>query len=92
MVSELEFSWSNKPSFGFEVTRKSTKDMLFSTMGKKILYENQFIEFKSSLPKDYNLYGLGMDGHAFRLGNNYTKTYYNADAGTTIDVFVWSSH
>jgi alpha-glucosidase len=65
VVSELEFSWSNKLSFGFEVTRKSTKDVLFSTMGKKIVYENQFIEFKCSLPKDYNLYVLAAKRHPY---------------------------
>lgn len=89
VVSDLEFSWSNKPSFGFEVIRKSTKDVLFSTKGKKLVYENQFIEFASALPKNYNLYGLGESVHPFRIGNNYTKTYYNADAGATIDVYVY---
>lgn len=89
VMSDLKFSWSNKPSFGFEVIRKSTKDVLFSTKGKKLVYENQFIEFASALPKDYNLYGLGESVHPFRIGNNYTKTYYNADAGATIDVYVY---
>jgi alpha-glucosidase len=88
VVSDLEFSWSNKPSFGFEVTRKSTNDVLFSTKGKKIVFENQFIEFASSLPENYNLYGLGESIHGFRLGNNYTKTFYAADAGATIDMYV----
>lgn len=90
VVSDLEFSWSNKPSFGFEVTRKSTTDVLFSTKGKKLVFENQFIEFASALPKDYNLYGLGESVHPFRLGNNYTKTNYNADAGASIDVYAFA--
>jgi alpha-glucosidase len=86
VVSDLEFSWTNDPSFGFEVTRKSTKDVLFSTKGTRIVFENQFVEFKSALPKNYNLYGLGESVHGFRLGNNYTKTYYAADAGATVDM------
>jgi alpha-glucosidase len=86
VVSELEFSWTNDPSFGFEVTRKSTNDVLFSTKGTKLVFENQFAEFKSSLPERYNLYGLGESIHGFKLGNNYTKTFYAADAGATVDM------
>jgi len=88
VISDLDFSWTNDPSFGFEVTRKSTGNVLFSTKGTKLVFENQFVEFKSSLPKNYNLYGLGESVHAFRLGNNYTKTYYAADAGATVDMYV----
>jgi alpha-glucosidase len=83
--SDLAFSWTNKPSFGFTVTRKSTGDILFSTEGKKLVFENQFIEFSSSLPTDYNLYGLGESIHSLRLGNNYTKTLYAADALDAVD-------
>ncbi|KAL5363683.1 glycosyl hydrolases family 31-domain-containing protein [Aspergillus floccosus] len=90
--SDLEFSWTNKPSFGFEVARRSTKDVLFSTKGKKLVFENQFIEFTSPLPENYNLYGLGESVHAFRLGNNYTKTFYAADAGATVDINVYGTH
>lgn len=86
--SDLEFSWTNEPSFGFEITRRSTKDVLFSTKGKSLVFENQYIEFKSPLPDNYNLYGLGESLHAFRLGHNYTKTFYAADAGATIDMYV----
>lgn len=86
VVSDLEFSWTNDPSFGFEVTRKSTNDVLFSTKGSQIVFENQFVEFKSALPRNHNLYGLGESVHGFRLGNNYTKTYYAADAGATVDM------
>jgi alpha-glucosidase len=88
--SDLEFSWTNEPSFGFEVARRSTKDVLFSTKGKKLVFENQFIEFTSPLPENYNIYGLGESVHAFRLGNNYTKTFYAADAGATVDMYVVS--
>ncbi|KAL2812415.1 glycosyl hydrolases family 31-domain-containing protein [Aspergillus granulosus] len=90
--SDLEFSWTNEPSFGFEVTRKSTKDVLFSTKGRKLVFENQFIEFTSPLPENYNLYGLGESIHAFRLSNNYTKTFYAADAGATVDINVYGTH
>jgi hypothetical protein len=37
------------------------------------VYEDQFIEFASPLPENYNLYGLGEVIHGFRLGNNLTS-------------------
>ncbi|KAK0944934.1 hypothetical protein LTR29_003525 [Friedmanniomyces endolithicus] len=54
---DLQFTWSNEPSFSFTVLRKSTGDVLFDTRGSVLVYENQFIEFVSQLPQDYNLYG-----------------------------------
>jgi alpha-glucosidase len=71
--SDLEFAWTNDPTFAFNVTRKSTGDVLFTTEGSQIVYEDQFIEFGSSLPENYNLYGLGESIHGLRLGNNLTS-------------------
>lgn len=71
--SDLAFSWNNEPTFSFNVTRKSTGDVLFTTEGSELVYEDQFIEFESSLPENYNLYGLGETIHSFRLGNNLTS-------------------
>ena len=56
------------------------------------MYENQFIEFVSSLPENYNLYGLGERIHGLRLGNNFTATIYAADAGDPIDYNIYGSH
>ncbi len=70
---QLEFSWSNTPTFSFTVTRKETKDVLFTTAGSVLVYEDQFIEFVSPLPDGYNLYGLGEVIHGFKLGNNLTS-------------------
>ncbi len=72
---KLAVSWSNDPTFSFSVTRKETGDILFSTKGKVLVYEDQFIEFVSSLPENYNLYGLGEVIHGFRLGNNLTSKF-----------------
>lgn len=85
LKSDLDFIWSNVPTFSFSVVRKSTGDVLFSTAGTKIVFENQFVEFVSVLPENYNLYGLGESIHALRLGNNFTKTLYAADVGDPID-------
>ena len=71
--TDLGFFWENDPSFAFSVIRESTGDILFSTSGTKLVYEDQFIEFVSGLPENYNLYGLGETIHSFRLGNNLTR-------------------
>lgn len=86
LTNDLDFVWSNVPTFSFSVLRKSTADVLFSTKGTKLIFENQFVEFVSYLPENYNLYGLGESIHALRLGNNFTKTIYAADVGDVIDV------
>ena len=86
LSSDLNFVWSNDPSFSFSVYRVSTGDELFSTRGTKLVFENQFIEFASSLPENYNLYGLGETIHGLRLGNNFTKTMWAADIGDPIDL------
>ncbi|KAI1492924.1 glycoside hydrolase family 31 protein [Biscogniauxia mediterranea] len=91
-ATDLQFSWENEPSFSFKVTRKSTGDVLFSTEGSRIVFEDQFIEFSSSLPENYNLYGLGETIHGFRLGNNLTRTIYAADIGDLIDENLYGSH
>ena len=88
LTSDLDFIWSNHPIFSFTVLRVSTGDVLFSTAGTKIVFENQFVEFASSLPENYNLYGLGETIHGLRLGNNFTKTIYAADAADPIDAYV----
>ncbi|KAL2158027.1 hypothetical protein VTH06DRAFT_4837 [Thermothelomyces fergusii] len=60
--------------------------------GKRLVYEDQFIEFISVLPEDYNLYGLGEVIHGFRLGNNLTRTLFAADVADTIDANIYGSH
>jgi alpha-glucosidase len=92
-TSDLTFSWSNsRGGFGFNVTRNSTGEVLFSTTGTKLVYENQFIEFVSHQPENYNLYGLGEVMHEFRLGNNFTRTIYAADVGDPLDRNLYGSH
>jgi alpha-glucosidase len=90
--SHLNFVWSNDPTFSFSVIRQSTGDVLFSTIGTKFVYENQFIEFGSSLPENYNLYGMGEVIHGLRMGNNLTRTFYAADVGDPIDYNLYSDH
>jgi alpha-glucosidase len=89
---DLKFDWDNEPSFWFSVTRKSSGDVIFSTKGTHLVYENQFVEFVNSLPEDYNLYGLGERIHGLRLNNNFTATIYAADVGDPIDRNIYGSH
>lgn len=71
--SDLVFQWGNEPTFNYNVTRKSTGDVLFTTNGTQLVYADQFIEFKTSLPENYNLYGLGEVIHGFKLNHNLTS-------------------
>ncbi len=93
-TSDLNFSWANTrgSGFGFNVTRNSTGEVLFSTSGTKLIYENQFIELVTSQPENYNLYGLGEVIHELRLGSNFTRTIYAADVGDPIDRNLYGSH
>jgi alpha-glucosidase len=84
-VNDLVFSWSNEPSFNFKVIRKATGDTLFNTAGSVLVFENQFLEFVTSVPENYNVYGLSEHMHALRLGNNFTSTSWNVDIGDPID-------
>ena len=56
------------------------------------MYQNQFIEFVTSMPEDYNVYGLGERIHELRLGNNFTATSWAADAGTPLDYNIYGTH
>jgi alpha-glucosidase len=88
----LKFEWGNEPSFWFSVARKSSSDIIFTTQGTRLVYENQFVEFVNSLPQDYNLYGLGERMHGLRLNNDFTATIYAADVGDPIDRNIYGSH
>ncbi|KAJ4336554.1 hypothetical protein N0V95_008580 [Ascochyta clinopodiicola] len=89
---DLAFDWGDDPSFWFTVTRQSTGDVIFTTKGTHLVYEDQFIEFVNTLPEDYNLYGLGERIHGLRLDNNFTATIYAADVGDPIDRNIYGSH
>jgi alpha-glucosidase len=90
--NDLNFIWNNDPSFSFAVIRQSTGDVLFDTTGTQLVFENQFIEFVSALPENYNLYGLGEVIHGLRMGNNFTRTFWAADAGDPIDGNIYGDH
>ena len=93
--SDLNFTWSNSPSFQFRVSRVSSGEILFDTYGQVIVFEDQFLELVTSMVPDYNIYGLAENLHSFRLGNNYTQTFWNAynlDNDQELDVNGHSTH
>lgn len=89
--NSLDMQWSNSPSFGFKVTRKATGDVLFDTTGSVLVFENQFVEFVTALPSDYNLYGIGEHIQQLRLLENATLTIYANDNGNPVDKLVMVS-
>ncbi|EKG18238.1 Glycoside hydrolase family 31 [Macrophomina phaseolina MS6] len=90
--NDFQVAWSNDPSFSFTVIRRSTGDVVFSTEGSVLVYEDQFVEFVTSMPAEYNIYGLGERIHGLRLGTNFTATIYAADVGDPIDDNIYGSH
>ena len=93
--NDLRFSWSNEPSFQFRISRASSGEVLFNTFGAKVVYEDQFLELVTSMVSDYNVYGLAESLRGFRLGNDFTQTFWNAynlDNDQILDVNGHSTH
>lgn len=91
-LSDLIFSWTNDPSFGFNITRRETDELLFSTDGTKLVYEDQFIEFAIYKKTGYNIYGLGEAFSGLRLQPGAVRTIYATDQGDTVDRDLYGSH
>lgn len=89
---DLLFEYKNSPSFQFQILRSSRKEVIFSTYGKKLVYQNQFLELATAMEPNYNVYGLAENIHNFRLGNNYTQTFWAVDRANTIDGNVYGTH
>lgn len=77
-ASDLIFTWSNTPTFQFKISRRDSGEVIFSTYGSQLVFEDQFLELVTSMVPDYNVYGLAENLHTFRLGTNYTQTFWNA--------------
>jgi alpha-glucosidase (family GH31 glycosyl hydrolase) len=72
--SALAFQWTEKP-FSFKVVRKSTNETLFDTSAASLVFENQYLRVRTSLPDAPHLYGLGEHTDPFQLNTtNYTRT------------------
>lgn len=89
--SDWVFTYTESP-FTFKVSRKSTGEAVFDTTGTALVFENQFVEFKSALPPNNNIYGLGdAITDRFRLGIN-NRTMWGADIGDEQDANLYGTH
>ena len=90
--SDLQFAWANEPSFQFAISRSHSGEVLFSTFGHVIVFEDQFLEVVTNMVDDYNVYGLAENIRNFRLGTNYTQTLFNVDEPDAIDENAYGTH
>ncbi|KAJ2853538.1 hypothetical protein J3B02_003097 [Coemansia erecta] len=91
--SNLKFSYFHDPKtgFGFEVHRGT--DVIFDTTGHPLIFEDQYLEITSSLPRNANIYGIGESPDYFRRdSSNTTKTLWNRDAADPFRENVYGSH
>jgi len=73
------FKWTTSP-FAFSVVRADSGETLFDLSGP-LVFEEQYLRVRTSLPNDTNLYGLGEHTDGLRLPTfNYTRTLWNRDA------------
>ncbi|KAJ6031730.1 Glycoside hydrolase family 31 [Penicillium herquei] len=76
--SALLFDYQPEP-FSFRVLRGD--EVLFDTTGTNIVFETQYLNLRTWLPDDPNLYGLGEHSDSLRLPTtNYTRTLWSRDA------------
>ncbi|KAJ6261012.1 Alpha-glucosidase [Drechslerella dactyloides] len=89
--SDWVFTYTVNP-FTFTVARKSTGDVVFTTKGSQLIFENQFVEWKTTLPANANIYGLGdIISENFRL-QGANRTIYSADIGDTPEANLYGAH
>eukprot|EP01112_Ceratiomyxa_fruticulosa_P012496 TRINITY_DN3460_c0_g1_i1.p1 TRINITY_DN3460_c0_g1~~TRINITY_DN3460_c0_g1_i1.p1 ORF type:complete len:854 (+),score=189.03 TRINITY_DN3460_c0_g1_i1:554-3115(+) len=94
-----KINFSDAP-FGFSLTRVDNLETVFNTTPSGnttqfngTIFEDQYIEFSTSLPSVPNIYGLGERVHAFRLDSTgSTYTIFNVDQGTPVDKNLYGSH
>ncbi|KAF1962356.1 alpha/beta-glucosidase agdC [Byssothecium circinans] len=80
-ASQLDVSIEEEP-FSFTITRKSNQDVIFTSKGSNIIFEDQYVRLRTSLPDTPSLYGLGEHTDPLRLKtSNYTRTFWARDAG-----------
>lgn len=74
----LRFDYQREP-FSFQVLRGD--QVLFDSTGTNIVFETQYLNLKTWLPDNPNLYGLGEHSDPLRLPTtNYTRTLWSRDA------------
>lgn len=91
--AELAFTWEEAP-FSFRVVRKSNDDILFDSTAECLIFQDQYLRLRTSLPANPNLYGLGEHSDNFRLNaTNYTRTLWSRDAyGIPVGTNLYGNH
>lgn len=56
--ANYDFQFTAKP-FSFKVVRKSDKVAIFDTSNMPLVFEDQYLELSTNVPKDANIYGFG---------------------------------
>lgn len=76
----IQFQLTEDP-FSFSVSRTNSDEVLFNTNGTNLVFESQYVNLRTQLPKDPNVYGLGEHSDSFRLPtDNYKRTLWNAES------------
>ncbi|CAI6319435.1 unnamed protein product [Periconia digitata] len=76
----LEFNIVEKP-FSFTIKRKENDEVLFDTSSSQLIFQTQYVQLRTSLPKDPHLYGLGEHSDPFKLPtDNYRRSLLNSES------------
>ncbi|KAL1935041.1 hypothetical protein VTP01DRAFT_4181 [Rhizomucor pusillus] len=87
-----DFKYTSNP-FGFKVIRKSDKQVIFDTTDYPLVFEDQYLELSTALPKNTNLYGVGEVTAPFRRNNVHNiTTIFARDATTPWFENIYGSH
>jgi len=82
--SALRFSYEEKP-FSFAVSRSDTNETIFNTSSASLVFQSQYVRFRTSLPVDPYIYGFGEDSDKPRRGTDkYRRTLWSRDAGGVV--------
>lgn len=92
-------SYTTSPA-GFAVTRLSDNVVVFNSTSTGLLsglvFEDQYLEISTQLPKDPHVYGLGERIDSFHLdgsgSNGHTYAFWARDNGTPRDANLYGSH
>ncbi|KAH9456773.1 hypothetical protein Pst134EB_012974 [Puccinia striiformis f. sp. tritici] len=91
----LVFSYEKSP-FSFTISRRSTREVLFSTISHPLIYRDRHIQIATRLSPDANIYGLGESSDTFRInleGNGTRRTMWARDAyGTQKGTNLYGTH
>eukprot|EP00731_Ephydatia_muelleri_P032278 Em0023g785a len=78
---EYEYANIGEPFF-FTIIRRSNSEVVFSTLGTKMQFAEQYLELSTILPTNYNIYGLGEHIRSFRVPPHTLLTLWNLDIAT----------